>query len=115
MTLKSAQKMRDYIVVENRGSGVDAIKLLAPPYEGVIFSYGCVEIVPDEEAHSLTIKFDYEVHQGLDTATDPAAFQQYIGDLLQDMIREGIASNTLTYTGGIEHADGDTDFIESDK
>ena len=101
--MTTVKTMSKYVVVENRQSGLDAIKLLEEPFSGIIYSYGKVSFDEDEENFKLTIKFDYEI---LDNAgkefSDPKPFENYIGDILQELIHIGIQENSLTYTGGVD-------------
>ena len=41
-------------------------------------------------------------------------FETYIGDILQELIHEGIEKNSLTYTGGIDNENRTGDPIEPD-
>lgn len=73
------------------------IELLDGPYEGILYKYGRVQLV--EEDDTLRIKFEYETADGqrLDNA-----FIQYIGPILSELIEEGVMNNNITYTGGID-------------
>lgn len=81
-----------YTTVENKNNGMDAIKLLDQPFEGIIFSYGNINIVPDEQAFGLSISFDYEIlnpnHKGL---SDHKPFEDYIGKLLEHILLTGMS------------------------
>ena len=92
-----------YVVLESKHDGLQAIKLTEEPYEGIIYSYGKVSFDPNEETDTLMINFDYEIHDmnGKQLGNkDP--FENYIGDILQEIIHEGIKDNSLTYTGGVD-------------
>ena len=91
-----------YVVLESKHDGLQAIKLTEEPYEGIIYSYGKVDFVPDEENEKLTIKFDYEIHDRNDKDFDEQVFEAYIGYILEGLIIEGVENNSLTYTGGID-------------
>ena len=95
--------MINYSVVQNKHTGFDAIKLLDEPFSGIIVSYGKVGFDEDVENDALKINFEYEI---LDKAnknfTDMKPFEQFLGDLLQQLIHEGLRDNSLTYTGGID-------------
>jgi hypothetical protein len=88
-----------FVVVENRITGHDAIKLTSGPYSGIIYSYGKVSF--EEQIDSLKIKFEYEVHEN-EIEYDEPEFKKYIGDLLQYFLREKLRKNDITYIGGIE-------------
>ena len=91
-----------FVVLESKYDGLQAIKLTEEPYEGIIYSYGKVDFVPDEQNEKLTIKFDYEIHDRNDKDFDVQVFEAYIGYILEGLIIEGVDKNTLTYTGGID-------------
>jgi len=92
-----------YVVVENRNNGHDAIKLTESPFDGIIYEYGKVSFEENEEESSLHIKFDYEIlDYNNKVLTDTKPFEKYIGDILQELLHEGIAKNNLTYTGGVD-------------
>jgi hypothetical protein len=97
--------MFKYVVVENKHTGYDAIKLLDDPFSGIIISYGKVEFEEDDPNDTLRLKFEYEIHDkaGKDF-TDLKPFEKYLGDLLQQLIHEGLEENNLTYTGGVDDA-----------
>lgn len=106
--------VRPHKVVEDRNSGLDAIKLTEYPYEGIIITYGQVNFEPDEQNDTLKIKFEYDILEGNVPDWNKPKFEQYIGDLLQELIHQGIEENSLTYTGGIEDENRTGDIIESD-
>lgn len=94
--------MKQFVVVENKRTGSDAIKLTSEPYSGIIYSYGKVEFVPDETNSTLHLKFEYDVLDYVGKQFDLKIFEQYIGDILTDLIHEGIAANSISYTGGVD-------------
>lgn len=94
--------MKHFVVVENKRTGMDGIKLTSEPYSGIIYTYGKVEFIPDEENFKLKLKFDYEILDYANKQFDLAIFEQYIGDILTDLIHEGIAENSISYTGGVD-------------
>ena len=92
-----------YVVLESKIDGMQAIKLTSEPYSGIIYTYGKVEFVPDEENDKLTIKFDYTIQdKNSKEFGNKEPFEAYIGQILQDMIRDGIAENSITYAGGVD-------------
>jgi hypothetical protein len=94
--------IRPHAIVENRNSGVDAIKLLEEPYSGIIFTYGKVSIEEDEENQTARIKFEYDVLDDANKSWAKEPFEQYLGDFLQELLRDGLERNSLTYTGGVD-------------
>ena len=62
-----------------------------------------VDFDEDEANDTLHLRFEYDILDYNDKGlTDKAPFEQYIGDILQELIHEGIARNNLTYTGGVD-------------
>lgn len=88
-----------FVVVENRITGHDAIKLTSGPYEGIIFSYGKVSF--DEQGDTCKLNFQYEVHEN-QIEYDKKEFEFYIGELLQFIMIDELQKNNITYTGGTE-------------
>jgi hypothetical protein len=88
------------VVVENRKTGHDAIKLTSGPFKGIIYSYGKVkfEEQPDD---SCKLNFEYEVHDS-QVEYVKEEFEFYIGELLQYIMAEELQKNNITYTGGID-------------
>jgi len=92
-----------YQVLEHKHSGLQAIKLTEGAFEGIIYTYGKVSFDPDEKNDSLHLKFEYEILEDGDKGmTDMKPFEAYIGDILQELLHQGVAENNLTYTGGTE-------------
>jgi hypothetical protein len=105
--------MSKYVIVENRKNGMDAIKLLEEPFSGIIYSYGRVTF--EEQGDELKLGFEYEIHdKNSKEFSDMKPFETYIGDILQELLHEGIEKNSLTYTGGIDDENRTGDPIEPD-
>lgn len=94
--------MRPHAVVESKSSGISAIKLLEEPYSGIIFTYGKVSFDEDDVNVKLKINFEYEILDSASKEWDKELFEEYLGDFLQELIRDGIEQNNLTYTGGTD-------------
>lgn len=73
------------------------IKLIEGPYAGIMYKYGRVQLI--EEDDHLRIKFEYELDTGEQLDND---FVQYIGPILTELIEEGVLTNSIVYTGGID-------------
>ena len=88
-------------VLESRKDGLQAIKLLEEPFEGIIYTYGKVSL--DEEGDSLHLKFEYEILDYNDkTLVKMEPFESYIGKILEELIHQGVKENSLVYTGGVD-------------
>ena len=73
------------------------IELTEGPYEGIVYKYGRVNLI--EEDDRLRIEFEYE---RLDKQPHTHEFTQYIGQILTELIEEGVMKNSIVYTGGID-------------
>lgn len=78
--------------MENRTDGFDAIKLIDEPFSGIVYTYGNISV--SEEADEITFSYEYEI---LDRAGKEFGsmepFEQYIGDVLQDIIHQQISEH----------------------
>lgn len=81
--------MKEYEIID------DWIQLTQGPYCGIIYKYGRVELI--EEGDQLRIKFEYELK---DKSIMDEHFIDYIGDILTELITDGIINNDIVYTGG---------------
>ena len=84
--------MRPYKVINE-----EWIELTEGPYEGIVYKYGRVQLV--EEDDQMRVRFEYETDDG--TRMDNN-FVQYIGPILVDLIEEGLMKNSIVYTGGVD-------------
>ena len=91
---------KTYVVLESKYNGKEAIKLTSEPYSGIIFSYGKVSF--NEVDEQLRLAFEYEIHDNANKGFDKRIFEQYLGELLEQLIYEGIEKNSLVYTGGVD-------------
>jgi hypothetical protein len=85
-------KMKPYKLIDDQW-----VKLLEGPYAGIMYRYGRVNLI--EEDDKLRIQFEYEIDDGSRLDND---FVQYIGPILTDLIEEGVLKNSIVYTGGTE-------------
>lgn len=83
---------KPYVVIDDQW-----IKLIDGPYAGIMYRYGRVNLI--EEDDRLRVKFEYELDTG---ARMDEAFEQYIGPILTELIEQGVLTNSITYTGGID-------------
>lgn len=73
------------------------IKLTEGPYSGIVYKYGRVSLL--EEDDHLKVQFEYELKDGSRLDDN---FTQHIGPILTELIEEGLMKNSLVYTGGID-------------
>lgn len=94
---KSTQKfkMKTSDVQIDGTKNIAEIKVLNGPFAGTIFCFGEVKF-PDETQPILS--FHYYLIDGV--IEDTATFEQEIGDLLVELIKEGLDRNEVIYHGG---------------
>lgn len=73
------------------------VKLIDGPYAGIMYRYGRVQLIEEDDA--LRIKFEYEIDDGSRLDDN---FVQYIGPILVELIEQGVLNNSIVYTGGID-------------
>jgi hypothetical protein len=91
---------------ESFGTHEYALELLEHKFSGITFKYGKVELLEAED--NLTLKFDYDIienkHSDLNEIPEAQEkeFKQTLGDLLVQMMHDGVKNNDLIYTGGVD-------------
>lgn len=91
---------------EPYGAHEYAIELLEHKFSGIQFKYGKVQFLEQED--NLTLKFEYDIienkHNDLNEIpeADKEEFKQALGDLLVQMMTDGVKNNDLVYTGGVD-------------
>jgi len=83
-------KNKKYAFVQREGDDFSCIKLLQPPYKGVIFKYGKVGFGEDENPDGTrSMKFDYDIlFNPHEMDLDNKEFIDYIGDMLVEFLDE---------------------------
>lgn len=68
-------------------------------YQGVVYEYGKVSIVENEEKTEASLQFDYNVldSNSLDRKYFNDDFFQLIGDILHDLIEQQVNEENLEY------------------
>jgi len=89
-----------YQLTDQQSNGFDIVELTSPEYSGILYTYGGVRLIEEDE--TLRVKFDYDVivDNGVDTKSQE--FRNHIGDILMELIEQGAMNNNLTYTGGTD-------------
>jgi len=90
-----------YKFVENKDRKWQGIGLTkeAGKYQGVVYEYGEVKVLENEEKTEATLQFDFNVldSNGLPKEMFDDEFYKIIGDVLQDILREQIDKDELQY------------------
>ena len=103
--------MKPYKILEEDHEGLYHILLTEGEYKGIIYTYGRVRLLEDEDV--LRIQFEYDIHENPVGKLDPIQFRNHIGDILVEMLEENLLKNNLVYTGGVDE-NRTKDFNESD-
>ena len=90
-----------YTYVENKDKKWTAIGLTekAGKYQGVVYSYGKVKILENEEKTEASLQFDFNVldSNGLPKEMFDDEFYSVIGKVLEELIREQMNEEDLQY------------------
>jgi hypothetical protein len=92
-------------------NGKQLIKLTSNEYSGIIYTYGRVNLV--EEDDLLRVQFEFDVHENPIGELDRQKFMNHIGQILTELINEQLLKNQVIYTGGIDE-NRTTDSEQSD-
>ena len=89
-----------YKLLDETANDCQLVMLTSEDYYGIIYTYGRVRLI--EEDDLLRIQFEYEIHENPKGELDEKTFRNHIGDILVELIDQGVMNNSLTYTGGID-------------
>ena len=87
---KKPNNQNKYAFVQKEGDDFTCIKLLQPPYKGIIYKYGKVGFAKEEDDKgNLPMQFDYDIlFNPHETDLDNKEFIDYIGDMLIEFLDE---------------------------
>ena len=90
-----------YTYVENKDQTWQGIGLTdkAGKYQGVVYRYGEVKVVENEEKTEASLQFDFDVldSNGLPKEMFEDDFYKVIGDVLQDILRDQLEKDSMQY------------------
>jgi hypothetical protein len=90
-----------YKFVENKDKTWTGIGLTeeAGKYQGVVYRYGEVKVIENEEKTEASLQFEFDVldSNGLPKEMFDDDFYKVIGDVLQDILREQLDKDELQY------------------
>jgi hypothetical protein len=92
--------MNNYQLLDEDWNGMQLIKLTASPYEGIIYTYGRVRLVEEDEL--LRVQFEYDIHKNPGNEIERESFRNYIGDILIELLEKDLLKNNIVYTGGVD-------------
>ena len=93
-------KNKKYAFVQKEGDDFTCIKLLQPPYKGIIYKYGKVGFAKEEDNKgNLPMQFDYDIifNPFDETSIDKQEFIDYIGDILVELLDKQIKGGQAIY------------------
>ena len=74
-------------------------------YEGIKFLLGKVELKENPEQDNLTLKYNYDIIENpveFTTQEQINEFEYFVGNLLTQMLDDGVKNNDLIYSGGVD-------------
>jgi hypothetical protein len=92
--------IKQYELLDEDSNGNQLIKLTSSEYSGIIYTYGRVRLL--EEDDHLRVQFEYDIQENPVEEVDPVKFRNHIGDILIDLLEENLLKNNVVYTGGID-------------
>ena len=92
--------IKNYELLDEDYNGNQFIQLTSSEYSGIIYTYGKVRLV--EEDDLLRVQFEYDIHENPVGFVDRDKFRNHIGDILIDLLEENLLKNNVVYTGGID-------------
>tara|TARA_R110000772_G_scaffold130100_15_gene238378 strand:- start:921 stop:1199 length:279 start_codon:yes stop_codon:yes gene_type:complete len=75
-----------------------ALEFIDHEFSGIKFVLGKVQL----NENNLTLKYHYDIIESSGKDFDEDKFQTAIGDLLMQMLDDGVKRNDLVYYGGID-------------
>ena len=103
--------IKQYELLDEDHIGNQLIKLTSNEYSGIIYTYGRVRLL--EEDDQLRIQFEFDIQENPVGFVDREKFKNHIGDILVELLEENLLKNNLVYTGGIDE-NRTTDSKQSD-
>ena len=97
---KKPNNQNKYAFVQKEGDDFTCIKLLQPPYKGIIYKYGKVGFAKEEDDKgNLPMQFDYDIifNPFDETSIDKQEFIDYIGDILVELLDKQIKGGQVIY------------------
>ena len=92
--------IKQYELLDEDTNGNQLIKLTTKEYSGIIYTYGRVRLL--EEDDHLRVQFEYDIQENPVDGIDPVKFRNHIGDILIDLLEENLLKNNIVYTGGTD-------------
>ena len=87
---------------EPYGTNQYSIEYTNGKYTGVKIVLGAVKLEENQKQDNCTLKYTYDIIEGIVEDSDKKEFDNYIGDTLMQMLSDGVKNNDLIYSGGVD-------------
>jgi hypothetical protein len=87
---------------EPYGTDKYSIEYTEGKYAGIKIVLGGVKLEENAEQDNCTLKYNYDIIEGIVADSDKKEFDTYIGDTLMQMLSDGVKNNDLVYSGGVD-------------
>lgn len=85
---------------EPYGTNQYSITLTEGKFAGVKYVLGKTELIEGKD--NLTLKYHYDIIESKIEDSDVKEFETLIGDVLMQMLSDGVKNNDLVYSGGVD-------------
>jgi len=87
---------------EPYGTNQYSITLTEGKFAGVKYVLGKTELIEDKKKDNLTYLITKDPTMSFTEDSDKAEFEHLIGDVLMQMLSDGVKNNDLVYSGGTD-------------
>jgi len=87
---------------EPYGTNQYSIEYTNGKYTGIKIVLGAVKLEENQKQDNCTLKYNYDIIEGIVEDSDKKEFDNYIGDTLMQMLSDGVKNNDLVYSGGVD-------------
>ena len=87
---------------EPYGTNQYSIEYTNGKYTGIKIVLGAVKLEENQKQDNCTLKYNYDIIEGIVEDSDKKEFDNYIGDTLMQMLNDGVKNNDLIYSGGVD-------------
>ncbi len=87
---------------EPYGTNQYSIEYTNGKYTGIKIVLGAVKLEENQKQDNCTLKYTYDIIEGIVEDSDKKEFDNYIGDTLMQMLSDGVKNNDLIYSGGAD-------------
>lgn len=86
-------------IIEQENGTVVTHSFTTGSFQGIIYSYGRVELIELAEEDRLKIKFEYDIHEGKVPDNELRLFEDEIARHLDDLLSMGLESRNIVFSG----------------